>query len=91
MTCRPEPWNAVVRGPGVDRLVVVIWPQRPGDVGEPDLIAAVDARGVHGDEHLDAVPRPLCDLGSWHASVEPQRDAAVPQVVWAHGQWRGDL
>jgi hypothetical protein len=66
----------------VDRLVVVIWPQRPVDVVEPDLIAAVDALGVDRQKHLDAVPGPLCDLGSWHASVEPQRDAAVPQVVW---------
>lgn len=86
--CDPEPPNAAVRGPGVDRLVVVIWPPRPVDVVEPDLIAAVDALGVDRQKHLDAGPGPLCDLGSWHASVEPQRDAAVPQrrtTVWTGG------
>lgn len=77
-----------VRGPGVDRLFVVIWPQRPANTGEPDLIRAVDALGVDRQEYLDAVPGPLCDLGSWHASVEPQRDAAVPQVVWPQRQRR---
>ena len=53
----------------MDRLVVVIWPQRPVDVGEPDLIAAVDALGVDRQKHLHAVPGPLCDLGSWRAST----------------------
>ena len=80
--------ECAVLGPGVDRLVVVIWPQRPVDVVEPDLIAAVDALGVDRQKHLDAGPGPLCDLGSWHASVEPQRDAAVPQrrtTVWTGG------
>ena len=48
--CRPKPGYAAVRGPSADRLVVVIWPQRPIDVGEPDLIAAVDALGVDSQE-----------------------------------------
>jgi hypothetical protein len=43
---------------------VIIWPQRPVDVGEPDLIAAVDALGVDGEKHLDAVPGPLRDAGT---------------------------
>ena len=62
---------------------MIIWPQRPVDVSEPDLVAAVDALGVDGEKHLDAVPCPLCDLGSWHASVEPQRDAAAPASTTA--------
>jgi hypothetical protein len=57
---------------------MVIWSECPVDGREPDLIATVDAFGVDGEEHFDAVSGPLCDLGSWHASVEPQRDAALP-------------
>ena len=75
----------------MDRLLVVIWPERPIDGREPDLITAVDAFGVDGQEHFDAVSGPLCNLGSWHASVEPQGDAAVPQIVWPPGQRRGGL
>ena len=63
--------------PGVDRLFVIIWPECPVDVREPDLIAAVDAFGVDGEKHFDAMSGPLGDLGGRHASVEPQRDAAV--------------
>lgn len=70
---------------------MIIWPERPVDVCEPDLITAVDAFGVDAEEHFDAMSGPLRDLGSWHTSVEPQRSAAVPQVIRPSCQRRGGL
>jgi hypothetical protein len=48
---------------------------------EPDPIAAFDAFGVDGEQDFNAVPGPLRYLRRWDASVEPQRDAAVVQIV----------
>ncbi len=63
-------WGAV-RSPCVRRSVDQTWtglfmaiqPERPVDAGEPDLIAAVDALGVDGEQDFDAVPGPFRDLG----------------------------
>ena len=57
----------------------------------PDLIAAVDAFGVDSEQHFDAVPGPLGDLGRRDARVEPQRYAAVAEVVRTACQWGGGL
>jgi hypothetical protein len=72
VTCPPVRLGAAVCGPDVDQLFLIIRPECPVDVCEPDLITAVNALGVDGEKHFDAVPGPLCDLGCWHASVKPQ-------------------
>ena len=36
-----------------------------------DLILAVQAFGVHTQEHLDAMASPLCDLGGSYSPIEP--------------------
>jgi hypothetical protein len=46
-----------------------------------DLTLAVDALGVDAKEDVDAVAGPLGDLGSVHASVEPERYRRMPEVV----------
>src|SRR5271170_5865689 len=66
-------------------------PERGIDALVGDALAVVQARGVDAEQHFDAVPGPLGDLGGWHSSVEPQGDRSVPQVVWAPGQRRGNL
>lgn len=47
----------------------------------PGLIAAMNAFGVDREEHFDATPGPLCDLGRRDACVEPQRYAAAAKVI----------
>jgi hypothetical protein len=54
---------------------------------EPDPIASLDALGVDGEQDLDTVPGPLGYLCRWDTRVEPQRDAAVAQIVRAPGKW----
>jgi len=52
---------------------------------EPDLIAALDALGIDGEQDFNAMPGPLRDMRCWDASVEPQGDAAVAEVVGTPG------
>jgi hypothetical protein len=33
------------------------------------------------------VPSPLGHLGRVDAAVEPRRQAGVPEVIWAPGEW----
>ena len=63
------------------------WSESLVDQRVPDLIAAMNAFGIDGEEHLNAVPSPLCDLGRWDARVEAQRDAAVAKVRRTLCQW----
>jgi hypothetical protein len=69
--CAPVRLGATIRGPDADQLFLIIGPKCPVDVGEPDLIATVDALGVDGEKHFHAAPGPLCDLSRWHAWPRP--------------------
>ena len=79
----PRAFVAAVRGPDVNRLFMTIWPQRPLNIREPDLIAASGARRVDGKEYFTAMPGPLRDLSRQKASVEPQVDATGAQITRA--------
>lgn len=50
---------------------------------------ARNAFGVDLEKDSDAVPRPLGDLGGWHAAVEPRRYGRVAQIVRTFRQLRG--
>jgi hypothetical protein len=58
-----------------------VWVLRVGYV-----LATIQALGVPGQQHLDAVARALGDLGRVHPSVEPRGECSVPQVVRTLGQ-----
>jgi len=59
------------------------------DLPVGDVVLAVDAVGVDGKEHGDAVPGPLCDLGGGGAGVQPEGQGGMPQVVGAAGKSGG--
>ena len=44
------------------------------------VVVAVDAMGVDGEQDRDAVPGPGGDLGRVSSGVQPQRQGGVPQV-----------
>ena len=45
------------------------------------LVLAVDALGIDPEQHGNAVPGPLGDLGGRNPAVEPRGDARMP-VMW---------
>jgi hypothetical protein len=51
-----------------------------------ELVAAMDAVAVHGEQDRDAVPGPGSDLGGVPSGVQPQRQGGVTQVVGAPGE-----
>ena len=51
-----------------------------------DLVLAVDAVGVDGQQHGDAVPGAGGDLGGRGAGVQPEGQGGVAQVVGTAGQ-----
>jgi hypothetical protein len=59
------------------------------DLPVGDVVLAVDAVGVDGEQHGDAVPGPSGDLGGGAAGVQPEGQGGVPQVVGAAGQSGG--
>lgn len=58
----------------------------PRGTPQVDLIPARDALGVDGEQDFNAVTSPFSNLRGWHPGVEPQRYAAVTQVVGTAGE-----
>jgi hypothetical protein len=54
-----------------------------------EVVLAVDAVAVHGEQDRDAMPCPAGDLGGVPAGVQPQRQGGVTQVVGASGEPAG--
>jgi hypothetical protein len=54
-----------------------------------EVVLAVDAVAVDGEQDGDAVPGPGGDLGGVSAGVQPQRQGGVTQVVGAAGDPAG--
>ena len=59
------------------------------DLPVGDVVLAIDAVRVDGEQHGDAVPGPLRDLGGGSTGVQPEGQGGVPQVVGAAGQSGG--
>jgi len=59
------------------------------DLPVGDVVLALNAVDVSGEEHGDAVPGPLRDLGGGGPGVQPQGQGGVPQVVGAAGKSSG--
>src|ERR1700730_12070785 len=59
------------------------------DLPVGDVVLAVDAVGVDGEQHGDAVPGPLRDLGGGGGGVQPEGQGGMPQVVRAAGEGGG--
>ena len=64
----------------------VVFFQRPLNAPACLLLAAVETVGVDAEQHVDAVTGPFSDALRFDASLEPGRDAGVPQVVGPFGQ-----
>ncbi len=60
------------------------------DLPVGDVVLAVDAVGVDGEQGGDAVPGPPRDLGGGGVGVQPQGQGGMPQVVGAAGESGGD-
>ena len=56
--------------------------QRFADPALGELVLAYDTLGVDPQEHVHAVPGPLCHLGGVDATVQPRGQAGVPKVIW---------
>jgi hypothetical protein len=56
------------------------------DLPVGDVVLAVDAVGIDGKQHGDAVPSPPGDLGGCGPGIQPQGQGSVPQVVGAAGE-----
>jgi hypothetical protein len=54
-----------------------------------EVVAAVEAVAVDGEQDGDAVSGPGGDLGRVPSGVEPQRQCSVAQVAWAPGEPAG--
>ena len=54
-----------------------------------EVVLAVDAVAVDGEQDGDAVPGPGGDLGGVPAGVQPQRQGGVPLVLGAAGDPAG--
>jgi hypothetical protein len=59
------------------------------DLPVGDVILAVDAVDVDGEQRADAVAGVPGDFGGCGAGVQPQGQGGVAQVVRAPGEWRG--
>jgi len=55
------------------------------DLPVGDVILAVDAVRVDGEQHGNAVPGPLRDLGGGGTGVQPEGQGGVSQIVRAPG------
>jgi len=79
-----------VRGTACFRaLCLVSGVERMLNLPVGDVVLAVNAVGVNGQERGDAVPGSLRDLGGGGACVQPERQRGVPQVVGAAGKSGG--
>jgi hypothetical protein len=56
-----------------------------------DVLLTVDAVGVHRQHHRHAVACPSGDFSSGNASIEPEGNRGMSQVIRSTGQRRGDL
>src|SRR6516225_563510 len=81
--------QVLARGPG--HLLIVTRPSGLFDAALGLVLLAGDALGVDAQQHVHAVARPVGDLRSGYARVEPGRDGRVPQIVGASRQQRGGL
>ena len=54
------------------------WSEDAADVLVEQVVVAVDAVGVDGEQDRDAVPGPGGDLGRVSSGVQPQRQGGVP-------------
>jgi hypothetical protein len=64
--------HAMCLAPGVEGML---------DLPAGDVVLAINAVGVDGQQHGDAVHGSLRDLGGGRAGVHPEGQGGVPQVV----------
>jgi hypothetical protein len=70
---------------GRTRTTFVGWSQDAANLLVEQIVVAVNAVGVVGEQDCDAVPGPSGDLGRVSSGVQPQRQGGVPHSATNSG------